>query len=60
MNFRYLGIRTVTNSTDANYRVTKLDRRSTRGYRFADREIRYKTASTSRRSRARRSPTSSA
>jgi hypothetical protein len=39
INFRFLGIRTVTNSTDVNYRVTKQIGLYA-AYRYSDREIR--------------------
>ncbi len=39
INFRYLGIRTVTNSTDANYRVTEWFGFYA-GYRYTDRLVR--------------------
>ena len=44
LNFRFIGIRTVTNSTDLNYRATKQVGLYA-AYRFSDREIRYTEAS---------------
>ncbi len=43
LNFHYIGISTVTNSTDLNYRATR-QVGVYASYRFSDREIRYKTA----------------
>jgi hypothetical protein len=40
INFRYLGIRTVANSTDVSYRVTKVFGVYA-AYRYSDRELRY-------------------
>lgn len=42
--FRFLGIRTVTNSTDVNYRATK-QVGVYAAYRFSDRQIRFHTGS---------------
>jgi hypothetical protein len=44
LNFRFIGIRTVTNSTDLNYRATR-QLGLYAAYRFSDREIRYTQAS---------------
>jgi hypothetical protein len=44
INFRFIGIRTVTNSTDVNYRATK-HVGVYAAYRYSDREIRYTAAS---------------
>jgi len=44
INFRYLGIRTLTNSTDVNYRLTKVFGVYA-AYRYSDRELRYTTGS---------------
>jgi hypothetical protein len=44
LNFRFLGIRTVTNSTDVNYRLTKV-LGVYAAYRYSDRELRYTTGS---------------
>jgi hypothetical protein len=44
LNFRYLGIRTVTNSTDVNYRITKV-LGVYAAYRYSDRELNYTTGS---------------
>ncbi|MCD6031482.1 MAG: hypothetical protein K0S78_3656, partial [Thermomicrobiales bacterium] len=43
LNFRFIGIRTVTNSTDLNYRATR-QLGLYAAYRFSDREIRYTQA----------------
>jgi hypothetical protein len=42
LNFRYIGIRTVTNSTDVNYRATR-QVGVYASYRFSDRDVRYQT-----------------
>ncbi len=43
INFRFIGVRTVTNSTDVNYRATK-QIGVYAAYHYSDREIRYTTA----------------
>ena len=43
VDFRFIGIRTVTNSTDVNFRATN-QFGVYASYRFSDRELRYRTA----------------